>query len=549
MVKGRPAFPVGTVLMVASMIVAISLVVGASTKLAYASTTFTVNSTGNATDAVVGDDVCETSTSGECTLRAAIQEVNATTDPDTINFNVSGTGCVAGVCTISPASELPIITQPVMINGYTQGDGTPGDPSDDATENTLAVGDNAKLKIRLDGTEAGNGLKIEADNSTVKGLVVSNWENGVFLGVDATGNAVRGNFIGTDASGSNLSNNIGVALTNAPNNTIGGTTAAARNIISANGIGISMSGGADNMIQGNYIGTNAAGDARLGNNQGVVLSNTQDNTIGGTKAAARNIISGNGTWGVLISDPDATGNTVQGNFIGTDVTGTVNDPDGIPNSGDELGNGLNGVSIRTGADNNTIGGTTAGAGNIISGNGYNGSDLNDAKSGVEVQFVNGDLPTGNRILSNSIYDNVKLGIDLYFTNDPPGVTDNDAAPLDTDSGPNHLQNFPEITSARRTTRVIQGHRRRVTVIRGTLNSEATKTYNVQFFSSPTADASGHGEGKRFLGGKSVTTNGSGDASFIFITRKRVPRGQVVAATATNQSTGDTSEFSLAKTVS
>jgi hypothetical protein len=476
--------------MVASMIVAISLVVGASTKLAYASTTFTVNSTGNATDAVVGDDVCETSTSGECTLRAAIQEVNATTDPDTINFNVSGTGCVAGVCTISPASELPIITQPVMINGYTQGDGTPADPSDDATENTLAVGDNAKLKIRLDGTEAGNGLKIEADNSTVKGLVVSNWENGVFLGVDATGNAVRGNFIGTDASGSNLSNNIGVALTNAPNNTIGGTT-----------------------------------------------------------AAARNIISGNGTWGVLISDPDAIGNTVQGNFIGTDVTGTVNDPDGIPTSGDELGNGLNGVSIRTGADNNTIGGTTAGAGNIISGNGYNGSDLNDAKSGVEVQFVNGDLPTGNRILSNSIYDNVKLGIDLYFTNDPPGVTDNDAAPLDTDSGPNHLQNFPEITSARRTTRVIQGHRRRVTVIRGTLNSEATKTYNVQFFSSPTADASGHGEGKRFLGGKSVTTNGSGDASFIFITRKRVPRGQVVAATATNQSTGDTSEFSLAKTVS
>jgi CSLREA domain-containing protein len=553
MAKGRPAYPVEAALMVVAIMMAISLVVGASAKLAYASTTFTVNSTGDASDADLTNAACDvdaTTAGNQCTLRAAIQEANDTTGADTINFDVSGAGCVDGVCTISPSTELPIITDQVIINGYTQGDGTP----DDATENALTVGDNAELKIKLDGTEAGNGLKIEADNSTVKGLVISDWDNGIFLGEDATGNTVRGNFIGTDASGSNLSNNIGVALTNAPNNTIGGTPAAARNIISNNGIGISISGGKDNVIQGNYIGTNAAGDDRLGNNQGVALSNTQNNTIGGTTAAERNIISGNGAWGVRISEAESTGNKVQGNYIGTDVTGTVTDPDGTPGSGDELGNGLNGVLIQTGAARNIIGGTSAAAGNIISGNGNGGSDpLKNTLSGVEVQFANTDLPskaTGNRILSNSIYGNVGIGIDLYYINDPPGVTLNDtASPPDSDTGPNNLQNFPEITSARLTTRLIGGHRRRVTAVRGTLKSEAGKTYNIQFFSSPTADPSGFGEGKRFLGQESIKTTGSGDASFTFITRKRVPRGQVVTATATNQSTGDTSEFSQATTVS
>jgi CSLREA domain-containing protein len=557
MAKGRPTYPVEAALMVVAIMMAISLVVSASAKLAYASTTFTVNSTGDASDANLTNAACDvdaTTTGDQCTLRAAIQEANGTPGADTINFDVSGTGCVNGVCTISPSTELPIITDQVIINGYTQGDGTPADSSDDARPNTLAVGDNAELKIKLDGTEAGNGLKIEADNSTVKGLLISNWNNGIFLGEDATGNTVRGNFIGTDTSGSNLSNNIGVALTNAPDNTIGRMPAAARNVISNNGIGISISGGKDNVIQGNYIGTNAAGDARLGNNQGVALSNTQNNTIGGTTAAERNIISGNGAWGVRISDAESMRNKVQGNYIGTDVTGTVTDPDGTPSNGDELGNGLNGVLIQTGAAGNIIGGTTAASGNVISGNGNGGSDpLINTLSGVEVQFANADLPskaTGNRILSNSIYGNVGIGIDLYYINDPPGVTLNDtASPPDSDTGPNNLQNFPEITSARLTTRLMRGHRTKVTLIRGTLKSDAVTTYKIQFFSSPTADSSGHGEGKRFLGQESVNTTGSGDASFTFITRKRVPRGQVVTATATNQSTGDTSEFSRAKTVS
>jgi parallel beta-helix repeat protein len=503
-------------------------------------------------------------------LREAIEAANAnnndTTTVDVINFAIPG----AGPHTISPTPELPPITEAVTINGYSEST----DESTPAKENTLAIGNNAKLLIELRGADAGNGLKLEAaDDSTVKGLVISNWENGVFLTVDpmdndnnATGNTVRGNFIGTDPSGTvtdpdgisnngdELGNTIGVALTNASNNTIGGTTAAARNIISGNGAGISISGGTENKVQGNYIGTNAAGDTKLGNNQGMALSNTSNNTIGGTTAATRNIISGNGTWGILISDLESTGNTVQGNYIGTDVTGTLTDPNGTPNSGDELGNGLNGVVIRTGAANNTIGGTTATAGNIISGNGNSGADLlTNTLSGVEVQFDLHDLPskaTGNRILSNSIYDNVKLGIDLYNTNNPPGVTANDPDPGDTDDGPNHLQNYPEITSAKPITKRIRGMRRRFTVIAGTLNSTPGETFTIQLFSNPVPDPSGYAQGKTLIGQTSVTTDPtSGNATFAKrVRRSAAPVGSAITATATNNSTGDTSEFSAACSV-
>src|SRR5215207_4971717 len=160
MIKGRPALPVGKALIAVAIIMTISLVVGASAKLAYASTTFTVNSTVDP-----GTGGCDAT---ECTLREAIIAANSTPGADTINFDISGPGCVDGVCTISPSPELPIITEQVIINGYTQGDGTPANSSDDATENTLAVGNNAVLKIKLDGdvldgaVDTGNGLKIEA---------------------------------------------------------------------------------------------------------------------------------------------------------------------------------------------------------------------------------------------------------------------------------------------------------------------------------------------------------------------------------------------------
>jgi CSLREA domain-containing protein len=166
--------------------------------------------TGDATP----DGTCDTGT-----LREAIQEANANNnDPtvDLIDFAIPGTDCAGGVCKISPSSELPHITDPVIIDGYSQTGASP---------NTLAVGNDAVLKTELSGASIPtasfpNGLKIKADNSTVKGLVVSNWENGVFLDTGATGYTVRGDFVGTNASGADLGNNIGVVALDA-NNLIG----------------------------------------------------------------------------------------------------------------------------------------------------------------------------------------------------------------------------------------------------------------------------------------------------------------------------------------
>ncbi len=533
MTKDCPDYSVKAMLMLVMMIV-ISLMVGAGAHLAYASTTFTINSTGDENDADLTDGKCDVDTTtpqNQCTLRAAIQESNVVSGTDTVNFNIPG----SGVQTINPSPALPTITDPVLINGYTQGDGTTGD----ARPNSLSVGDDAVLKIELNGADAGNGLKIEADNSTIKGLILSNWENGIFLGASAADNQVTGDFVGTDASGANLSNNIGVVV-QGDENTIGGTLPAARNVISGNGAGIQFnSANGGNRVIGNYIGTEANGTDPLGNNNGVIIQASPRNTIGGTTAAERNVISGNFTFGVWIIYTGATGNRVQGNYIGIGAA-----------RGAILANGNDGVSIQSDADNNFIGGNAAGAGNVISGNGDDGVEVRYYHDPGNPIGSDPDPATGNRILSNSIYDNAALGIELRFApNDPAGVTQNDLTPPpDSDDGPNHLQNFPEITSARLTTRRIEGQRRRVTIIRGTLTSEAGVTYNAQFFSSPAADASGFGEGKRFLGQESVTTDASGSAAFTFITTKKVPRGQVVATTATNQSTGDTSEFSRATTV-
>jgi titin len=143
------------------------------------------------------------------------------------------------------------------------------------------------------------------------------------------------------------------------------------------------------------------------------------------------------------------------------------------------------------------------------------------------------------VLGNRIFGNAALGIDLSPTQDQgsDGVTPNDLG--DADSGPNGIQNFPVLSSAATTA---SG-----TTVTGTLDSNPNATFQIQFFSSATADPSGHGEGERFLGMVTVTTNGSGDASFSALLPAVAP-GQVVSATATS-ATNDTSEFSAAVPVS
>ena len=404
------------------------------------------------------------------------------------------------------------------------------------------------------------------------------WRDSGSLGPPATGNQVQGNYIGTAASGTAALKNgsYGLLLSNAPANTIGGTAAGAGNVISANGSsGIYVAGSAarGNQVQGNYIGTTASGAAALGNKSfGVYISNAAGNTVGGVAAGAGNVISAQGHSGIYVSGSGSSGTVVQGNYIGTDKTGTL-----------DLGNAMHGVFF-DGAGSGTIGGTTAGARNVISGNdsagivlsgvtatgnqvqgnyigtagdgvtalknGYYGIMLSNAPAntiggtaagsgnlisanGSSGVYVTGAEATGNAILGNGIYSNGGLGIDLA----PFGVTAND--PLDADTGPNNLQNFPAISSAT----IIAGQ----TTIAGTLNSEANKHYRIELFSNPAADSSGYGEGKTYLTSIDLTTDATGTASFQ-LTNPTSLATQYLTATATElagTTPRSTSEFSQA----
>ena len=341
-----------------------------------------------------------------------------------------------------------------------------------------------------------------------RNLISGNGSVGVYIsGTEATENEILGNHIGIDATGTEAlgNNGHGVLISEASDNTVGGTTPGAGNVISANAImannthNVTISGitATGNVVQGNYIGTDVSGAVALANTgNGVSLMSSQSNTIGGAEQGARNIISGNSN-GVVITGAGATENVVQGNYIGTDAGGTA-----------ALGNAAHGVHLAAQASDNLIGGTDAGAGNTIA---HNSGDGVFAGSG-----------TGNGVLANTIHSNGGLGIDLG----PDGMTPNDAG--DVDAGANNLQNFPELTLA-----ASSG-------ITGSLNSTADTEFRIEFFSNSAADdPTGHGEGETFLGAIGVTTDGSGDASFT--AALPVVGGAFVSATATDPA-GNTSEF-------
>ncbi len=365
--------------------------------------TFTVDSTGDLGDDTPGDGVCDDG-SGSCTFRAAIEEANAEASEDTIEFDIPG----AGPHTIQPASALPTLTVPVIIDGYSQ-------PGVSENTNGPGLGSNAVLKIELDGSNvpAGDdGLTITAGDTTVRGLVINRFgapletSHGILI-VGGESNVIEGNFIGTDITGTvDLGNGFdGVLIVDSPDNIIGGTEPAARNVLSGNGAeGVRIAGidATENSVQGNFIGTDVSGTADLGQDfSGVaILLGASDNEIGGATAAARNIISGNGAVGVLIFDAGTSGNAVKGNFLGTDVSGVT-----------DLGNALGGVAVVDGAPNNFIGGTSGttsggpctGACNVISGNDDDGVEIADAGSTgnvVEGNFIGTDVD-GTAALANT----------------------------------------------------------------------------------------------------------------------------------------------------
>lgn len=377
--------------------------------------------------------------------------------------------------------------------------------------------------IEIDGTNAGantSGLRLIGDSVTLRGLVVNRYSTGYGIEVGGTGHhLIAGNFIGTDISGTVAQGNFTGLGISSSDNTIGGTAPADRNVISGNssnsGVAIFSVTGTGNIVQGNYIGTDVTGTLAVPNNLGVyILSNATGNTVGGSTAGARNLISGNFTAGIACQ---ASGNKFQGNYIGTKIDGAS-----------ALGNSYAGVNISSGHDN-SVGGPNAGEGNTIAFTGAGGG------TGFGVRVANGAGLNHNAILGNSIFSNADLGIDLGGD----GVTPNDLGDADTGAQTaNENQNYPVISSV-----TPNGNN---TDISGSLNSLANTQFRLEFFSSPAADPTGFGEGKTYLGSLNVITNGTGDVSnFTFTVPSGSIAGQFISATATDPN-NNTSEFSQAK---
>jgi hypothetical protein len=342
-------------------------------------------------------------------------------------------------------------------------------------------------------TGGGSGLTTTAGYSTVRGLVINSSDG---LGIDLEGqghNLIVGNYIGTDVSGTQaLGNDYGVVV-GSSGNTIGGTDPGAGNLIAGNrydGIYLEDTG-QHNVVLGNFIGTDVSGTLPLPNKYGVLISGSA-NTIGGTDRGARNLISGNSAEGVALFGDH---NQVLGNDIGTDVTGKL-----------PLGNGDDGIFAQDfghGYDN-TIGGSTARARNKIA---FNGND------GIFVQAI-----TGTAILRNAIFANGNLGIEL------------------TDGG-NNDQAAPVLTAA--TTGSQQ------TTISGSLTSTPNTTFVLRFFSNSARDP---GEGHHYLGTATVTTDDNGTASFTLTVPIQLGLHRFITATATDPG-GNTSAFSAPVQVS
>jgi hypothetical protein len=326
--------------------------------------------------------VTTTEDSGPGSLRQAILDANARPGSDAIEFNLPGDG----VQTIAPLSPLPRVTDTLTIDGYSQ----PG-----STENTVADGNDAVLLVELNGALAGQtcGLNIAAHGCVIRGLVVNGFsQNGIW--VHSSNNRIEGNFVGVDPTGGSELGNLlaGISVGDGTNrvsaNLVGGLTPATRNVISGNQEGIQVLGLHDreasgNVIQGNFIGTDASGTFALPNrSDGLVLEWATLTQVGDTSPEGRNVISGNGFFGVRLLW--GSSNAIVGNYVGVDVMGAAVLSNGSPYPGDAA------IAVFASTEN-TIGGAEDGAGNVISGNAGSGVRLsNSARNRIQGNWIGTD---------------------------------------------------------------------------------------------------------------------------------------------------------------
>jgi hypothetical protein len=519
--------------------------------------------------------VVNTLDAGPGSLRQAIADAEANSEADFIGFDIPasdlGYDPKTGVWTIQLLSGL-VVTHSVTIDGYTQ----PG-----AQENTQPVGQglNTILKIVLHFNSPQESIGLffyyYYQPSSVRGLVFNGSlaPTGSLVACGNAGHVFTGNFFGTDATGKeaqgdgSAQTSAGSGISSASAMIVGGTRPEDRNLFA----GRSMIGvvGSHATIQGNLFGTSK--DGLAAQHLASALEIDWHNQVGGTAPGAGNVIVSDGDFFTIINPPGSPPanhgyNVLEGNFIGTDVTGTV-----------PLGSRTAGVLLQS--DGNRIGGGSADQGNVISGNALGAIKIASQSNVIQGNFIgtqadgtsplpnsygilieagffraaSGNLvgsPVGkggnkiafnngtgvivansdqNAIYRNEIHDNAGLGIDLGNN----GVTPNDAG--DTDSGSNGLQNFPVITQAHVAGGVLR--------IAGTLNGVPNRSYHIECFGNSVANPSGFGQGQYFLAATSASVDQTGYGVF-GVDLPYQAGVQSVSVTATDPD-GNTSEFSAA----
>jgi hypothetical protein len=575
-------------------------------------------------------------------LRQALLDANANPGADTISFNIPG----SGVKTLALSGSLPDVTSPVTIDGTTQ-PGFSGKPvivlpgglsisagsttvrglvfsSGGLTTNGNNILEGNFVCTNADGTSAitSGGINISADspNNTMGGTTtaarnviscqntavavhgVGNKLLGNFIGTDVTGtvaigqpsaafeaiffagqngtlggttagarniitaisvlspvyldgavgpiqgNLIQGNYIGTDVTGLNKIGqpfiDIYVLFDTVSGTIIGGTVSSARNVIAGGNAGVDVYQAKTTLIQGNFIGTDSTGTHALGNGNGVGVTQATQTTIGGDSAAARNIISGNTSYGIYLGvningQVGDSGTVVQNNYIGTDVTGTAC-----------LGNGLDGILVNVQSIDLVI------KDNLIACNGKNGINIPNTTSDPGTPALQVSM-TSNKIFGNSV-----TAIDLGNAGD----TTNDD--LDADTGANTQQNYPELQTAaasvanRDGTKIGDSPEATSITVNYRMRSSRNTTFNIEFFASNGSCVSKQftdSRGER-IGSESVTTDANGvvNRNIILPLPATVndPKWLLASATATNvpagtvgASNGNTSELSQCLAVS
>jgi hypothetical protein len=472
-----------------------------------------------------------------------------------IGLNAAGTAAVG-------TNNSTVATNGILIQeaSYTI-IGTDGDGQGDALEGNVISGN--IYNINLTGTSNLN----ESHHNRISGnLIGTNASGTSSVGIQVEGVRVYvayDNLIGTDGDGV--------------------SDALEGNVISGHfdfGVMLQQTGALNNVVAGNKIGTDITGMLSIPNGYGgspragIVLGGYGNrigtNSDGVSDDLERNLISGNSQTSISaiyfnnLANPSAPPTIIAGNWLGVDATGlaalpnnygiggssavpviirdnviAANTIEGISTHSSNmlitgnrigvgadgvtpLGNGQNGLFLS--GNDNVIGGTGPGEGNIIAHNGT----VSAFYSGVRV----GNTGLRNTIRGNRIYANSQLGIDLRW---PDGVNVNDHC--DPDTGGNNLQNYPIITFA-------QAYANGTTRLQGTLNSNPDTDFTLDFYYSAAADNSGYGEGAFYLGESGVATDANCEASFDITLPVAIPPNQFVTATATHAD-GGTSEFSLA----